>query len=792
VLPGDLPCEQPLNLDLTLFESISRGMPCEQPREFDLAMIESEMSNVPLYPVIPSPEFLNKLQGLGQVKFSKGMQPWLHDIPTEHTCKPPSKKAQTPSQYGMQESKGHSCLIYARPALLCRELKRYMKAKTEAPRSTSALIIVPHWKCADFWPLVSHMQVLGTFPAGTTVFCRAGKPVIAPYEVVVFSDPVQTGQMDKQYPVNLHALTPTHTRLTFLLKGQFMGQEANILIDTGATDNFVSDRLNLPPALNPAKPVQVRLGDGSKAASIRTVRSSLKLGRGLHTQEVFHVLTLSNQFDVVLGCGFLRDHRAVLDFGTGCIVLLHDGLLHQVHTSTFTPVQDKSDSNPTQNPNPGPPALCETDVQTDTHGVMQNPNPGQSALHETDGRTDRHVYEGDDGLVLSAMAACKQLQFNSTLTECDELQPVLMLLHKVDQTPVNLGQMGVQDSVPDKYQVALSQLLDKYQDVFADKLDTLPPVMEGWHSIPLIAGSTAPNQRPYRMAPAMSAELERTVQEGLKSGRITPSTSEFGAPVLFVPKPDGSWRMVIDYRALNKITVRNKYPLPRIDDILDGLAQSRVFSSLDLTEGYHQIRLTPEDCPKTAFRTAVGLYEYKVLPMGLCNAPATFQRMVNTIFQDELLEGFMKIYLDDILIHSTDIESHLRHLEKVLMRLRQSGLKAKRKKCEFMLEELKFLGYLVGHGTLKPNPEKISTVSDWPSPITKTDVRAFLGLCGFFRRFVEHYAAIAKPLTTLTGNDYSNPIPWNPNAEHAFQTLKQKLVEAPILTLPDFTEPFEI
>jgi len=287
--------------------------------------------------------------------------------------------------------------------------------------------------------------------------------------------------------------------------------------------------------------------------------------------------------------------------------------------------------------------------------------------------------EKDNGLVLSAMAAYKQLQFNSTLTQSEELHPVLMLMHRVEHIPVQLGQMGVHGGVPDRYQVALTQLLDKYEDVFADKLETLPPVVQGWHSIPLIAGSTAPNQRPYRMAPAMRAELERTVQEGLKSGRITPSTSEFGAPVLFVPKPDGSWRMVIDYRALNKITVRNKYPLPRIDDILDGLAKSRVFSSLDLTEGYHQIRLTPEDCPKTAFRTAVGLYEYKVLPMGLCNAPATFQRIVNTVFQEELLQGFMKIYLDDILIHSADIESHMSHLERVLIRLRQSGLKAKRK-----------------------------------------------------------------------------------------------------------------
>ena len=738
----------------------------------DLSVIESNPSNIPLNPppVIPSPELWENLQGLEQFKFSRGMQPLLQDIPDTHTRKPHSRKALMSPQYGMQESKGHSCLIYARPALLCRELRRYFEAKVAAPRSTSAIILVPHWKCAEFWPLVSHLQVLRTIPIGTTVFCRGGRPVSTPYEVVVFSDPVQTdGQACRQYPLSLYSLTPTHTRLTFLLEGQFMGQMARILLDTGATDNFVSDRFDLPPALNTAKPVQVRLGDGSRAASLRTVRSLVKLGRGLNTQGVFHVLTLSDQFDVVLGCGFLRDHRAVLDFGTGQLVLLHDGMLHKVHTSAYTP------------PDPDP-------NMTDP-----NPNGNPKTEESTALKTDAQVvaFSDNDGLVLSAMGAFRQLQFNSTLVNADELQPVLMLLHRVEHTPVQLGQIEVHDSVADRYQTALAQLLDKYGDVFTDKLETLPPIMEGWHSIPLVAGSSAPNQRPYRMAPAMRAELERAVQEGLKSGRITPSTSEFGAPVLFVPKPDGSWRMVIDYRALNKITVRNKYPLPRIDDILDGLAQSRVFSSLDLTEGYHQIRLTPEDCPKTAFRTAVGLYEYKVLPMGLCNAPATFQRIVNTIFQEELLEGFLNIYLDDILIHSTDPESHLKHLERVLIRLRQTGLKAKRKKCEFMLRELKFLGYLVGQGTLKPNPEKVSTVSNWPRPVTKTDVRAFLGLCGFFR-FVEQYAAIAKPLTTLTGNAYTNPIPWNPAAEHAFQTLKQRWIEAPILSLPDFKLPFEI
>ena len=409
-------------------------VPVEQSHGFELSvMIESNPSKVPLNPspVVPSPQMWEILQEEGGFKFSRGMQPLLQDIPDIYTHKPHSRKASTSPLYGMQGAKGHRCLIYARPALLCRELKRYFEAKAEAPRSTSAIIIVPHWKCGDFWPLVSHLQVLIVIPAGTTVFCREGRPLSCPYDVVVLSDPVQRdGRTDRQYPVSVHSLTPTHNRLTFLLEGQIMGHKARILIDTGATDNFVSDRIDLPPALKTSKPVQVRLGDGSKAASSRTVRGAIKLGRGLSTQGVLHVLPMSDQFDAVLGCGFLREHRAVLDFGSGQMVLMHDGLIYKVHTTAYDP-----DPKPKDNSDPSP---------------KENPKSEGSTALKAYGQPDGDGTDDHDGLVLSAMGAFRQLHFNSTLPQAEELQPVLILLNRSDPVLVQLGQMEMQDMVPDK------------------------------------------------------------------------------------------------------------------------------------------------------------------------------------------------------------------------------------------------------------------------------------------------------------------------------------------------------
>ncbi|KAJ9518014.1 hypothetical protein QJQ45_004306 [Haematococcus lacustris] len=243
-----------------------------------------------------------------------------------------------------------------------------------------------------------------------------------------------------------------------------------------------------------------------------------------------------------------------------------------------------------------------------------------------------------------------------------------------------------------EYSAPIKALIKQYAQVF-DDLQGLPPERNIAHTIPLEPGAKPPFRPMYRMSPAELAEVEKQIKELLALGLIEPSSSPYGAPVLFVTKADGSLRMCIDYRALNKVTIKNKYPLPRIDQLIDRLHGATVFSSLDLQSGYHQIRITPEDVPKSAFRTPFGHYQFKVLSFGLTNAPATFQAVMNDIFREH--NKFVVVYLDDILVFSKDKTEHAKHLEVVFKLLLQNQLYAKLKKCEFERAELKFLGHLV-------------------------------------------------------------------------------------------------
>ncbi|KAJ9513279.1 hypothetical protein QJQ45_001317 [Haematococcus lacustris] len=297
--------------------------------------------------------------------------------------------------------------------------------------------------------------------------------------------------------------------------------------------------------------------------------------------------------------------------------------------------------------------------------------------------------------------------------------------------------------------------------------------------------------------------MKKQVSALLEKGWIEPSASPWGAPVLFVQKKDGSLRMCIDYRALNKRTVRDRYPLPRIDDLLDQVRGKKVFSSLDLQSGYHQIRITPEDVPKTAFLTPMGQFQYKVLCFGLCNAPATFQKTMNRIFEPMIKAGSALVYLDDILVMSNTPEEHVQHLRQVLELMRAHKLFAKLSKCEFNRPELAFLGHIVGRNGVAVDPAKVKVVAEWPQPRGLKELQAFLGLCNFFRRFIRGYSSVAAPLTDLTRQDkqaaptgaqhdarVQAAFAKDPQVKGAFQALKAALCSAPVLALPDFSKPY--
>ncbi|WMV25700.1 hypothetical protein MTR67_019085 [Solanum verrucosum] len=294
---------------------------------------------------------------------------------------------------------------------------------------------------------------------------------------------------------------------------------------------------------------------------------------------------------------------------------------------------------------------------------------------------------------------------------------------------------------------------------------------------------------PYRMAPAELKELKEQLRDLLEKGFIRPSQSPWGAPVLFVKKKDGSLRMCIDYRQLNRVTVKNKYPLPRIDDLFDQLQGASHFSKIDLRSGYHQVKVRECDIPKTAFRTRYGHYEFVVMSFGLTNAPAIFMDPMNRVFKP-YLDSFVVVFIDDILIYSHSVEEHMGHLRVVLQRLREEKLYAKYEKCEFWLKEVAFLGHVVSGDGIKVDPKKTDVIRNWPRPLTPSDIRSFLGLAGYYRRFVNGFSSIASSMTKLTQKKAK--FEWTDECERSFQTLKDKLVSAPILSLPDGLEGFVV
>ena len=348
----------------------------------------------------------------------------------------------------------------------------------------------------------------------------------------------------------------------------------------------------------------------------------------------------------------------------------------------------------------------------------------------------------------------------------------------------------VREDFQGKVHPEIQALLSKYNDVFPDELPKgLPPTRpQGDFRIELKEDSKPAKRGLYRMSLTELEETKKQVAKLIEQEFVRPSTSPWAAPVLFASKKDGGLRFCVDYRALNKMTTKNSYPLPRVDGILDEIGQAQFFSVVDLRSGYHQMRIAEEDIPKTAFNTRYGHYEYTVVPFGLTNAPAAFMTIMNDVFQD-YTGKFVSCYLDDILIYSNSWKDHLYHIELVLLRLRKERLYAKLSKCVFGAREVEYLGFVLKSGKVAMNPNKTEAIEAWETPSSKKELQSFLGLVNYYRRFIRNCSEIAKPLTNLTKNV---PFDWSEEAESAFQRLKKAVTSAPVLRQFSSTAPIAI
>lgn len=340
--------------------------------------------------------------------------------------------------------------------------------------------------------------------------------------------------------------------------------------------------------------------------------------------------------------------------------------------------------------------------------------------------------------------------------------------------------------VPDE----VLEVLEEFRDVMPPELPKkLPPAREVDHRIELVADAKPPARAPYRMSQPELMELRKQLGELIDAGFIKPSKSPFGAPVLFQRKQDGSLRMCVDYRALNKLTVKNRYPVPLIADLFDQLAKARWFSKLDLRSGYYQVRIAEGDQAKTACVTRYGAFEFSVMPFGLTNAPATFCTLMNEVLHP-FIDHFVVVYLDDIVVYSRSLEEHVGHLRQVFRKLQEHELYVKHQKCSWAQPNVAFLGHVIGGGQIRMTQDKVRAILEWDQPTGVKELRSFLGLANYYRRFIGGYSAVAAPLTDMLRKDRAWL--WDERSRRAFENLKQAISREPVLALPDFGQPFEV
>lgn len=555
--------------------------------------------------------------------------------------------------------------------------------------------------------------------------------------------------------------------------------KVDAFLDSGAVDSFIDSRwagdFKIPVHSLP-KPCSVTALDGRPLGTGSVTKStnllSMRVAYGNHSERIGFFLVDSPTYPIVLGHSWLSKHKPQINWGGKRDTVIQWGpqCAHRcIQTPLLPTVYEQFSENG-----------CDCDEVIDGLGFQ---NPPSQSLHSQPSVDQDGSLEWDPQFDLDSLG--EEFPAGDSLDSlCEEFST---LTCAADPLPGSTNVMSVEshplpEGVPTVY-ADLSEVFSK------QKVAILPPHRPYDCAIELHPGSSPPRGSLYSLSVPESAAMNTYIKEALATGFIRPSTSPAGAGFFFVGKKDGGLRPCIDYRGLNSITVKNRYPLPLMNSAFERLQGASVFSKLDLRNAYNLVRIRQGDEWKTAFNTHNGHYEYLVMPFGLTNAPSVFQALVNDVLR-EMLEKFVFVYLDDILIFSKSLSDHVKHVRQVLKCLLDARLFVKAEKCAFHVSSVSFLGFIVSEGKIQMDPKKVSAVTDWPTPVSVKQVQRFLGFANFYRRFIRNFSAVVAPITALTRKTAPSHFQWTPKAEAAFIELRRRFSSEPILITPNPSLPF--
>ena len=587
----------------------------------------------------------------------------------------------------------------------------------------------------------------------------------------------------------------------FFIQGQLFNHPTSFLVDTGSPVSLLSSNvwnLSKPPG-TVLSPWGGNKLVGVNGTSIHS-QGSYKVTIKIMDREFVSTMVIIDDLavDAILGLDFLEANHCNLDIG--------DKLLHIPSCKLSVPVNDDCNKS-----TPFIAVMAETQVIppcSELEVMALIPTSCMGKLYILEDKQAKHTAMVARALVTPTTVTLPVRLLNphsesttiykgcklATLEEVDPVTPISVVTDKSSEQTISLDLSDTlwnivnrsTTKLDDTQQQDLYNVLLQYHDIFAIDKHDLGRTNALKHQIN--TGDAQPiRQRARRVPPARRREAEKLLDDMLNNNIIQPSSSPWASPVVLVQKKDGSLRFCIDYRKVNAVTRKDAYPLPRVDDSLDTLASCKWFSTLDLLSGYWQVEVDEKDREKTAFITNEGLFEFTKMPFGLCNAPATFQRLMDLILAGLQWKNCL-VYLDDILIIGRTFKEHLDNLGLVFNRLREAGLKLKPSKCFVCQKQVKYLGHVVSPDGIATDMTKTEKVANWPIPTHRREVQQFLGLVSYYRRFIKSFATLAKPLYRLT--EKTTTFKWNEECQKAFDELKTCLITAPILAFPDYCKPF--